>query len=307
MNARYSADDESLQPLETIGDFVRWAVSAFNACGVHFGHGTDNAWDEARWLVLGAVALPFDSPDWVLAARLDGRERRRVRELLVQRLDERVPTAYLLGEAWFAGLRFAVDKRVLIPRSPIAEMIEAGFEPWIGELEPLRILDLCCGSGCIGIAAALRFPAASVDLADVSADALDIARLNVAGHGLEDRVAVLQSDLFDALGRERYDLIVCNPPYVDRQDMDALPPEYGHEPRLALAAGEDGLDLVRRILDEAAAHLTAHGLLVLEVGNSAEALEQAFPEHAFVWPEFERGGHGIAVIGAADLRRQVGG
>jgi ribosomal protein L3 glutamine methyltransferase len=302
VNARYAADEGAQQPLETIGDFVRWAVSAFGACGVHYGHGTDNAWDEARWLVLGAVALPFDSPDWVLAARLDRRERQRVRELLDRRLAERVPTAYLLGEAWFAGLRFAVDERVLIPRSPIAEMIEAGFEPWIGEVEPLRILDLCCGSGCIGIAAALHFPGASVDLADISADALDLARLNVAAHGLEDRVAVLHSDLFEALGRERYDLIVCNPPYVDRGDMEALPPEYRHEPRLALAAGEDGLDLVRRILDEAAAHLSDHGLLVLEVGNGAEALEQAFPELAFLWPEFERGGHGVAVIGAADLR-----
>jgi len=307
VNARYAADEGVLQPLETIRDFVRWAVSAFSACGVHYGHGTDNAWDEARWLVLGAVSLPFDSPDWVLGARLDRRERQRVRELLERRLAERVPTAYLLGEAWFAGLRFAVDERVLIPRSPIAEMIEAGFEPWIGDVEPLRILDLCCGSGCIGIAAAVHFPDASVDLVDISADALDLARLNVAAHGLEDRVAVLHSDLFDALGRERYDLIVCNPPYVDRGDMEALPAEYRHEPRLALAAGEDGLDLVRRILDEAAAHLSDHGLLVLEVGNSAEALEQAFPELAFVWPEFERGGHGVAVIGAADLRGAIGG
>jgi ribosomal protein L3 glutamine methyltransferase len=214
---------------------------------------------------------------------------------------DRVPVAYLLGEAWFAGLRFEVDPAVLIPRSPIAELIEAGFEPWIGGAEPAHILDLCCGSGCIGIAAGLHFPGATVDLADISAAGLAIAHRNVALHGVADRVRVRESDLFSALEGERYDLILCNPPYVDAAEMAALPAEFRHEPRLGLAAGEDGLDLVRRILSDARAHLSENGTLVLEVGASADALEAAYPRLPLLWPDFERGGHGVALIRAADL------
>ncbi len=296
-------DDTHRAPAElaTVRDFLRWTVSAFNAAAVSFGHGTDNAWDEARWLVLGALHLPFDSPDWVLDARLGAEERRRLGGLLARRIGERVPTAYLLGEAWFAGLRFRVTPAVLIPRSPIAELIAQGCEPWLDGHEPRRILDLCCGSGCIGIAAALAWPDAEVLLADVSPEALEVARANVERHGVGARVRVLASDLYGALADERFDLILCNPPYVDAADMAALAAEYRHEPQLGLAAGADGLDLARRILADAPRHLDGNGLLVLEVGNSAEALERAYPGLAFVWPDLADGGHGVALIHAAEL------
>lgn len=293
---------EAPQELLTVRDFLRWAVSAFNAGGVAYGHGTDNAWDEARWLVLGALHLPFDSPDWVLDARLGAAERSHLAALLARRVRERVPTAYLLGEAWFAGLRFRVDPAVLIPRSPVAELIASRCEPWIDGREPARILDLCCGSGCIGIAAAFAWPGAEVVASDISPAALALARENVALHGLGERVRVVESDLFAALAGEVFDLILSNPPYVDAADMDALPAEFLHEPRLGLAAGEDGLDIARRILAAAPDHLAPEGLLVLEVGNSADALEHAFPQLPFLWPDFEHGGHGIALIHAAEIR-----
>lgn len=293
--------ERDIGEMQTLRDVLRWSVSRFRQAELCFGHGTDNAWDEARWLVLGSLSLPHDSPDWVLDARLSTPERERLSSLLRRRIVERVPTAYLLGEAWFAGLRFTVDPRVLIPRSPIAELLDAGLEPWLGGRYPARILDLCCGSGCIGIAAALRFPGSRVDLADVSADALALARQNVRAHGLGDAVRVIESDLFAALGDETYDLILCNPPYVDAADMAVLPPEFHHEPRLGLAAGEDGLDLARRILAGARERMTDDGMLVLEVGNSAEALEASFPDIAFLWPDFENGGAGVALISAADL------
>jgi ribosomal protein L3 glutamine methyltransferase len=293
--------ERDLGEMQTLRDVLRWSVSRFRQAGLFFGHGTDNAWDEARWLVLGALSLPHDSPDWVLDGRLSTPERERLSTLLRRRIVERVPTAYLLGEAWFAGLRFAVDQRVLIPRSPIAELLDAGLEPWLAGRQPERILDLCCGSGCIGIAAALRFPGARVDLADISSDALALARQNVQAHGVSESVRVIESDLFAAFGGETWDLILCNPPYVDAADMAALPAEFHHEPRLGLAAGKDGLDLVRRILAAARARLGDDGLLVLEVGNGAEALEAAFPETPFLWPEFENGGSGVALLAAADL------
>lgn len=293
--------EHELGEMHTLRDVMRLAVSFFCAAELHYGHGTGNAWDEARWLVLGALHLPFDSPDWVLDARMTSAERTGLGRLLRRRIVERVPVAYLLGEAWFAGLRFRVDEQVLIPRSPIAELIQAGFEPWFSACSPLRILDLCCGSGCIGIAAALRFADATVDISDISPPALALARENVTLHGVGERVRVVESDLFEALGNARYDLILCNPPYVDASDMEALPAEFRHEPRMALAAGDDGLDLVRRIMRDAGKHLLAHGVLVLEVGNSASALESAYPAIAFLWPEFEHGGHGVALIGANDL------
>ena len=206
------------------------------------------------------------------------------------------------AEIELAGLRFRVDPSVLIPRSPLAELIAARCEPWIEGREPRRILDLCCGSGCIGIAAALAWPEAEVVLADISPAALALARENVALHGVDKRVRVVESDLFAALAGKVFDLILTNPPYVDAADMDALPAEFRHEPRLGLAAGEDGLDIARRILAEAPAHLVPEGLLVLEVGNSADALERAFPRLPFLWPDFEHGGHGIALIHAREIR-----
>ncbi|MCC7517481.1 MAG: 50S ribosomal protein L3 N(5)-glutamine methyltransferase, partial [Pseudomonadales bacterium] len=218
-----------------------------------------------------------------------------------QRIGQRIPTPYITGEAWFCGMPFHVDRRVLIPRSPLGELIQDGFYPWV-QAEPARILDLCCGSACIAIACALAFPAALVDAADISRDALDVARTNVDRYQLQERVRLLDSDLFAALAGQRYELIVCNPPYVDAEDMDSLPEEYRHEPALALASGFDGLDFTRRLLREAAAHLTDDGVLFVEVGNSAAALEAAFPTVPFLWLAFENGGEGVFMLTAAELR-----
>jgi len=288
--------------LITLADCVRWGASRFGEAGLSFGHGTDNAFDEAWALTMHVLSLPFDTPAPYLASRLTRAERRRVLAMLQRRVDERRPAAYLTGEAWFAGLPFRVDERVLVPRSPIAELIEERFAPWLAEPDRVgRILDLGTGSGCIAIACAFAFPAARVDAVDVAGAALEVARENVRRHALEERVTALRCDLFEALGDTRYDLIVSNPPYVTRAAMASLPEEYRHEPAEALAAGEDGLDVILRILDAAGAHLAPEGLLVGEVGDAAAALEQARPDLPFAWPEFRRGGHGVFVLAARDL------
>lgn len=274
----------------------------FEAADLSYGHGTDNALDDAAHLVLAALGLPPEIPQSVLETRLSEAERAVIGQLAERRVRDRVPTAYLTGFAWFCGLRFRVDEHVLVPRSPIAELIEAEFQPWVrADREVSRVLDIGTGSGCIAIACAHVFPEARVDAVDVSPQALQIARGNVAEHGLEGRMRVLQSDVYGALGDARYDIIVSNPPYVDAELMSELPVEYRHEPELGLAGGVDGLDIVLRILRGARAHLQPDGILVVEVGDARDALERRFPEIPFMWLEFERGGYGVFLLSAADL------
>ncbi len=270
------------------------------AADIYFGHGTDNAYSEAQLLLGHVTQLNFSQLDQFQSARLQDSEWQHFTKLVQQRIDERKPAAYLIGQAWFAGLPFVVDERVLVPRSPIAELIEQRFSPWLTD-EPTRILDLCTGSGCIAIACAYAFEEAEVDALDLSLDALAVAEQNIAMHDLEHRVIPIQSNLYDAIPKQRYDLIVTNPPYVDAEDMADLPDEFHHEPELGLAAGDDGLDLVRTILREAPDHLTENGWLVCEVGNSMVALAEEFPEVPFEWVRFEHGGDGVFVLSYQDL------
>lgn len=287
--------------LLTIRDFLRWGASEFIAAQLFYGHGTDNPWDEAEQLVLHGIHLSPPLADEWLDARLTLSERKKVMANLERRIRERIPAAYITGQAWFAGLPFSVDERVLVPRSPLAELIQKRFEPWVATT-PSHILDLCTGSGCIGIACAYAFPEAYVQLSDISYDALAVAEENILQHGLSERVFAIQSDLFDGFQGQTFDLIVSNPPYVDAEDMASLPDEYHAEPELGLASGLDGLDFTRRLLAQAADHLTEAGVLIVEVGNSWPALEAAFPHLPFTWVEFEQGGHGVFVLTAQDLR-----
>ncbi len=299
MNAPESAPAPTALP--TVGDWIRIAASRFNEAGLHFGHGTANAADEACALVFHALHLDFDSPGYFFACHVTPDEGRRIEGLIQRRVTERRPLPYLTGEAWFCGLPFDVDERVLIPRSPIAELIESGFEPWLGRSRGARVLDLCTGSGCIAIACALHLEDALVDAADIDVDALEVARANVERHALADRVRVVQSDLFAGLDGRVYDLIVCNPPYVAAASLAQLPAEYGHEPRGALLADDDGLAFVHRLIAEASRHLADDGALVVEVGESAAAFEAAYPDLPVSWCEFERGGEGVFAIEAAAL------
>jgi ribosomal protein L3 glutamine methyltransferase len=286
--------------LTTLADVLRWAATRLGRADVYYGHGTDNAWDEAVALLCGRLSIPPDKLGFVLSARLLEDERRELVRLLERRIVHRVPLPYLVGEAWFAGRRYLIEPGVLIPRSPIAELIDARFAPWLAHT-PQRILDLCTGCGCIGIACAHAFPDAEVVLADVNPAALELAHRNVALHGVADRVTAVKSDLFGGLSACRFDLIVTNPPYVDAAALAAMPREFQHEPRHALAAGEDGLDVVDRILADAGDWLSSDGVLVAEVGASAPALLEAHPELPFVWPDLERGGRGVFVLDAAAL------
>lgn len=274
-----------------------------NEAGLYFGHGTADAIDEAAALVLHSLHLPPDLSAEFFPANLTPDEKHTVLHLLERRIRERKPAAYLTHRAWFMGLPFYVDERVLIPRSPLAELIETHFEPWLSNNGAVEsILDLCAGSGCIGIACAYAFPNAQVDLVDISTAALEVARRNIEEHGLEERVNAIESDLFAELDGCRYDLIVSNPPYVSTAELQRLPAEYHHEPAIGLEAGEDGLDVILKILHQALAHLSDDGLLVVEVGNAQHALSDAFPEVPFVWPELERGGEGVFLLTARQLQ-----
>jgi ribosomal protein L3 glutamine methyltransferase len=285
----------------TVGALIERGARRLSRARVFFGHGTDNARDEAAALVLHALRLPHDAAAAHYRRRVQAAAAARAMALISRRIQERIPAAYLTGVSGFAGLRFRVDARVLVPRSPIAELIERRFEPWIAPGRVRRVLDVGTGSGCIAIATARAFPRARVDAVDVSPEALAVARANVRWHRLARRVRLVRSDHFSALKRSTYDIIVTNPPYVGARELNSLPPEYRHEPRVALAAGRTGLDSVRVILREAARHLRSRGLLVVEVGNSEHALRRAFPRLPFMWLEFERGGGGVFLLTREEL------
>lgn len=298
------------ETLLTIRDWLRFCASCFEygnrGEAIYLGHGTISAWDESVALVLGALHLPPDSGAEVLDARLLPDEREQIYTLIKRRVHERIPLPYLLGEAYFAGHLFKVDSRVLIPRSPIGELISDGFAAWFPERDPANLLDLCTGSGCIGIASALALPTTEVTLADISQDALAVAEENIRRFDLGSRVHTVRGDMFEALpgisdGFAGYDLIVCNPPYVDARDITNMPEEFRHEPELALASGADGLDFTRKLLNEAADYLAPDGILIVEVGNSERQLCEAYPELPFVWLEFEQGGHGVFALTREDL------
>lgn len=295
------------EQLLSIADFIRYSFSRMNHEPVFFGHGTDNSWDESVSLVLQTLDLPWDFSRDMWHCRLTCNETQRILTALDKRINQRIPLPYITQQAWFCGYRFYVDERVLIPRSPIAELIDNNFTPWASfDLHsPEAILDLCTGSGCIGIACALQYAEAEVDLIDISPEALAVAQRNIDDYELNDRVQTLQSDGFSALNvshHGKYQLIVSNPPYVDARDFQGMPDEFKAEPVLGLVSGHDGLDLVRKILAQAADFLSDDGLLLVEVGNSWEALEEAYPDFPFTWVDFEFGGHGVFVMRADELK-----
>jgi ribosomal protein L3 glutamine methyltransferase len=272
------------QELETVRDWLRYAVSEFNGAGLFFGHGAANAYDEAAYLILHTLHLPLDRLEPFLDAKVTHAERESLQEILSRRVNERMPAPYLTHEAWLGDYRFYVDERVLIPRSYIAELLRDDLAPWVPDPTQIQtVLDLCTGSGCLAILLAYHFPNADVDAADISSDALAVALRNVTDHGLQGRVNLIRSDLFSNLTEKRYDLIVSNPPYVTSVAMEELPPEYRHEPQVALAGGDDGLDAVRTILTGAADFLTPEGLLIVEIGQNRAAAEAAFPRLPFTW------------------------
>ena len=290
------------QDFKSILDFLRFGLSCAYAEPLYYGHGTDNAWDDIFSLVLGGLSLPHDVDPTFFNATLTPDEKTMLAGLLERRIVQRVPVPYLTHEAYFCGLSFYVDERVLIPRSPIAELINHQFSPWVDEEQVERILDLCTGGGCIAIACCQAFPMAHVDAVDISSDALAVAEINRQQQGVQEQLTLIESDCFEAIPQVQYDIIVSNPPYVGHDEMQTLPDEYRHEPVLALQTGQNGLEIVERILHSAGRYLTPHGVLVVEVGNSEEALVEAYPHVPFTWLEFEHGGHGVFLLSAEHVR-----
>ncbi len=287
-----------MDEMHTLRDVLRWTTSQFNNADLFYGHGNADAFNDALQLILHSLHLPVtEFPELFADARLSMMEKQAIAELIHRRITERVPVPYLTHEAWFAGLPFYVDERVLIPRSPFAEIIEQQFSPWLQNPDAIgHILDLCTGGGCIAIACAVAFPYATVDAVDINQQALDVANINITRHHVEDQVKTIKSDLWDELTNKKYDLIVSNPPYVGAQEMTTLPAEYKHEPKLALEAAENGLALVETILLHAATHLNDTGLLFVEVGNSDLATMERWPDIDFLWLDFEYGGHGVFML-----------
>jgi len=287
--------DSAVTELDTIRDFIRWAYTHFEGADLFYGHGTNNPWDESVTLVLQSLGLPFDTPDFILASKLVSSEKRMLAKRIMMRVNEKIPVPYITNKIVFCDSEYFVDERVLIPRSPIGELIEKYFEPWIVPEKVNNILDLCTGSGCIAIACSQYFPDAIVDAGDISPECIEVAEIN-RKKLKQDNVAFYLSDLFDQMPNKKYDIIVSNPPYVDAEDFDEIPDEYHAEPKLGLTSGKDGLDLTRRILKQANNYLAVDGLLIVEVGNSAMALEETYPDTEFTWLEFERGGHGVFLL-----------
>ncbi|PHR85536.1 MAG: 50S ribosomal protein L3 N(5)-glutamine methyltransferase [Colwellia sp.] len=288
--------------LHTIADYCRYGATLFNQAELFYGHGSETAFNDAYILVMYALSLPNDVDNSLMTCRLVELEKQNVLALFTRRIEEQIPVAYITNVAYFAQLPFYVDERVLIPRSPIGELIENQFFPYIAANKtPKRILDLCTGSGCIAIACASYFDNAEVDAVDLSIDALNVAQINIENHGLSEQIIPIQSDVFSGVEGQRYDLIVTNPPYVDQQDIDSLPQEYLHEPEMGLGCGEDGLDIVRVILAQSAQYLNDGGLLFCEVGNSEVHVKALYSEVPFTWLNFERGGHGVFMLTKAQL------
>ena len=294
--------EQAQNELSTLRDLMRFSVSRFSEAGLYFGHGSDNAWDESAYLLLHTLHLPIDRLEPFMDARLTGDERAAALRIIKRRITERLPAAYLTNEAWLGEYRFYVDQRVIVPRSHIAELLREQLSPWVDDPWAVsRVLDLCTGSGCLAILAALAFPEARVDAVDISPDALAVARRNVDDYQLAERLRLVESDAFAGVAGERYDVIISNPPYVNAESMAALPEEYRREPQLALASGEDGLDFVRIILKEAASHLNPKGVLIVEIGNNQSELEQAFPELPFTWLDTAAGDQFVFMLHREDL------
>lgn len=293
--------DVLAQDLHTIRDYLRWATSRFLEAELFYGHGTDSAWDEAVHLVVQALYLPLDIDNRILDARLTHLERQKVIKWVYRRVVDRVPLPYLTKTSWFAGMKFYVDQRVIVPRSPIGELIRNEFEPWANHNNIHRVLDLCTGSGCIGIATAHVFPEAEVVLSDISEDALAVAERNIKQHDMNHRITAVHSDLFAGLAGQKFDLIISNPPYVDMDDLASMPQEYLKEPALALGSGDDGLDITRKILIEVTDYLNEGGVLIVEVGNSQYALQETFQRVPFTWLNFEDGGDGVFLLTYEEL------